>query len=74
VVDNQLSQKFVCIRYCCADQTSYQNEIGWEREILRPKQSVEKNLNCCSLNKKKSNLNEKQRRLESNQALDSVQK
>jgi hypothetical protein len=35
----QLSRKPVWARYCCGDQTCYQNEMGWEREILGPKEN-----------------------------------
>jgi hypothetical protein len=50
--------------------------MEWARKerFLGQKKIVEKNLSCCSLNKKFKLLNEKQRRLESNQALESFKK
>jgi hypothetical protein len=44
VEDNQsgrLGRKAVWARYCCEDQTGCQNRMGWEREILGPKENCE---------------------------------
>jgi hypothetical protein len=35
----QLGRRAIWVRYCCGDETDYQNRMGWEREILRPKEN-----------------------------------
>jgi hypothetical protein len=35
----QLGRKAIWVGYCCGDQTCCQNVMGWEREILEPKEN-----------------------------------
>jgi hypothetical protein len=53
-------------KYCCGDQTGWQNRIGWIREILVTKKIMKKNLSYCSLNKKTFELKIKEIRMKQN--------